>query len=646
MNNAHWTIHHSGNDYTIAFAADELRRYMSLLLLDSQVETGVAVYASRSALHTIYLMKMPPGGQASEQLSMFDDEIRIEMTDKQGMISGSNSRSVLIAVYRYLKEQGFRWLRPGPDGEYVPTRIAAPKPVSLHERPSYRHRGICIEGAVSYDNLRNMIDWMPKAGFNSYFIQFREAYTFFDRWYSHLHNPTLPPEPFSVGQARELVRRAESEIRKRGLIYHAVGHGWTCEPLGIPGLSWNPQEIDIKPEIRRYLAEVDGERALWQNIALNTNLCYSNPDVQDMIVKEIVDYVALRSHIDVLHFWLADMFNNQCECGDCSEALPSDFYVAMLNELDRRLTNQGLGVKIVFLIYFELLWPPLAQRIAFPERFILMFAPITRTYTRAFSADGPPAPIPSFNRNQLTFSSGVEDNLAYLRAWQDVFQGDSFDFDYHVFTDHFNDPGNYGTALILHEDIRNLRSIGLNGYMSCQVQRAFFPTGLLMQVLGATLWNANLDIDEIADDYDRHAFGDDGILCKKYLRQLSDLFHPPYLREEEEKTNPALAEKFAKIPALTDSFRPIIERNLAADLPPAQQKSWEYLQIHGPFADLFSQTLAAKARGDEPGMHEAWRRLEAYLQQNEPRIQPVFDVFEFIHEMNTILLETAKPVQP
>ncbi|MFD2328085.1 DUF4838 domain-containing protein [Cohnella sp. GCM10020058] len=666
MNKTIWRIYHAGCDRTIEFAAQELQRYLGLLLLDAIVEIGIADSAVPSApfdltapsnldasdptalsqINDIYLAVTPYSGPLSEQVCAFDDEICIEATDRHATLGGCNPRSVLLAVYRYLREQGFRWLRPGPEGEYAPIRVAAPRPVSLRERPSYRHRGICIEGSVSYENLRDMIDWMPKAGFNGYFIQFREAYTFFDRWYSHLHNPTLPPEPFSIEQARELVRQAVHEIQKRNLIYHAVGHGWTCEPLGIPGLSWDPQVVDIKPEIRSYLAEVNGERALWQNIALNTNLCYANPTVQDMMVKEIVDYVAQHRHIDVLHFWLADMFNNQCECSRCSEALPSDFYVAMLNELDRRLTDRGLDVKIVFLIYFELLWPPLAQRIAHPERFILMFAPITRTYTRAFSADGPAVPVPPFARNNLAFSSGVENNLAFLRAWQDVFQGDSFDFDYHVFTDHFNDPGNDGTAKILHEDIRNLRSIGMNGYMSCQVQRAFFPTGLLMQVLGSTLWNADLAFDEIADDYYRHAFGDDGALCKPYLQALSELFHPPYLREEEERTNPPLAAKFAEIPALVESFKSVVDRNLAAALPPVQAKSWVYLQIHGPFARLFSQTLAAKARGDERGMHEAWRQLEAYLQKNETRIQPVFDVFEFIHEMNTILLETSKPVQP
>ena len=36
--------------------------------------------------------------------------------------------------------------------------------VTLDEAPSYRHRGICIEGAVSYENVAEMIDWAAEGG--------------------------------------------------------------------------------------------------------------------------------------------------------------------------------------------------------------------------------------------------------------------------------------------------------------------------------------------------------------------------------------------------------------------------------------------------------------------------------------------------
>ena len=39
-----------------------------------------------------------------------------------GIVAGTNARSVLLGVYRYLTELGFRWVRPGADGEFVPAQ--------------------------------------------------------------------------------------------------------------------------------------------------------------------------------------------------------------------------------------------------------------------------------------------------------------------------------------------------------------------------------------------------------------------------------------------------------------------------------------------------------------------------------------------
>ncbi|MBU0611135.1 MAG: hypothetical protein KKI08_24865, partial [Armatimonadetes bacterium] len=112
------------------------------------------------------------------------DQVLIETTPTRGLIAGSNPRSILLATYRYLTELGCRWVRPGKTGESLPTLRTLPA-VKVQETASYRHRGVCIEGAVSWEHVRDMVAWLPKLGFNGYFIQFREAYNFFQRWYEH-----------------------------------------------------------------------------------------------------------------------------------------------------------------------------------------------------------------------------------------------------------------------------------------------------------------------------------------------------------------------------------------------------------------------------------------------------------------------------
>ena len=48
-------------------------------------------------------------------------------------------------------------------------------------------------------------------------------------------------------------------------------------------------------------------------VALNTNLCYSNPEARDLIVGDVVQYARAHPEVDVIHFWLDDGKNNHCE---------------------------------------------------------------------------------------------------------------------------------------------------------------------------------------------------------------------------------------------------------------------------------------------------------------------------------------------
>ena len=69
-----------------------------------------------------------------------------------------------------------------------------------------------------------------------------------------------------------------------------------CVGIGLYGLTY------MYP---RYLAEVRGKRDFWKGVALNTNLCYSNPEVRRIIVEAVVAYAREHPAIDYIHFWLA-----------------------------------------------------------------------------------------------------------------------------------------------------------------------------------------------------------------------------------------------------------------------------------------------------------------------------------------------------
>lgn len=607
----------------VVFAAKELQTYLTRMLNGEQArdctfELGLADAYSR--------IPLPPVPDPS-----VDDRFHIQCEAAGGVIAGGNPRSVLLAVYRYLTEQGCRWVRPGDDGEYVP-RLSRLREVNVTEAASYRHRAVCIEGAVSYEHVRDMIAWLPKVGFNGYFIQFREAHTFFNRWYAREENPFVVGERLSVEKAAELTTALESEITKRGLLYHKVGHGWTCEPFGIKGLGWERETVEPAKEIVPYLAMVNGERKLWGGIALNTNLCYSNPEVRRIMATAIADYAETHRDIDYLHVWLADGSNNNCECAACQKARPSDFYVQMLNEADAELTRRRLSTRIVFLIYVDLLWPPEKERFVHPERFVLMFAPIARTYSESFRSDENLPPLPPYHRNRLEFPRDVRSNLAFLRAWQEIFQGDSFDFDYHLMWDHLSDPGHMQISRTIGADMKALRDIGLNGFVSCQVQRLFLPTGLPMTVMARTLWNRTADIESVTNDYFASAFGPDGTACRTYLERLSALFDPPYLRGERPEGDKDAAKNLTAVPEHIRAFQPVIEKNCSLS-EPSWARSWQYLRHHAEITSALAQSLAAKASGDAEQAQALWAKTLELVWRKEPEIHPVLDCWLFANTL-------------
>ena len=630
MKTLHWDICVTDASPTSRFAGCEFARLIERM--DSSCTTALSEYTfspSRKALWIGLDPALPPAPPVEDP--ELDDAVRIEVEAGAGFITGSNARSVLIGVYRFFREAGCVFVRPGKNGEFVPERDSATLAVKVCERAAYRHRGLCLEGAASYENVAELIDLAPKLGFNAYFTQlFRPAFAF-RRWYEHQKNPKLAPGTLANDAIDGFVREYDRELAKRGMLHHRIGHGWIPKVLGITSGAWHEANRDDEadPDKLELTALIGGKRGLFGGSGIDTNFCLAEPRAAELLTDEVVKFAISNPKVRCLHFWLADHANNQCECEKCRGKRPADQYVELLNKLDEKLAAAKLDTRIFFLVYLDLLWPPATAKLKHPKRFTLLFAPIRRSYSVPMASDADHAVKP-FVRNGFVPDPAAGAALPYLKAWQAAFGGECAIFDYHYMWDYLNDPAGVECARIMERDVADLRSLGLDGMLSCQNQRVFLPNGLGTTLMGEALWSGKTDFSARAERYFRAAYGDDGGAAFAYLERLSRDFDPPTLRGEKPVQSAENVKKYRAIPAFVEGFLPTMKRNLEKSLPSVQHRSWECLAFHAGVCKMIAAVLAACAEGDSSGAAAKWETLKLFACENEVEFQREFDVFEFI----------------
>lgn len=533
-----------------------------------------------------------------------DDAYEIDIDEKGGKIAGSNERSVLLGVYRYLTLIGCAFLRPGKENEVIPC-ITDPKGFAAKEshKASLRHRGVCLEGATSIKVLEDFLDYLPKAGYNSFFFQFKYPYTFMERWYAHRENELLKPQPFTMEDAERFFEVCNDWQLDRGLLQHRVGHGWTSLAIGCTATGWDTEEKVFTEKERMRIAELGGKRELFYGVPTNTNLCMSNPDAQEAYAQAVADYVKDNPDCDYLHLWLADGSNNSCECENCRQdrmgrkIRPSDNYINMLNLVDEKLTEMGSDVKLVMLLYVDLLWAPVVTKPKNPERFVLMFAPINRTFERSFDDVKELYDTPEFVLNQLKFPLDLEYNLRFLKDWQAMTEGsDCFDYDYYMGRAHYSDPTYINLSSIIARDLKKHKELGLNGINSCQELRASLPNGLANHIMGQFSLNTELDFEAETEKYYENCYGADGKKVLAVMKPLSDCFHLDFVLRRWPDEMPEWAEDLKKAPELLKQLAEIVKDHAPVNYY-AQAHCWEELAYFVKYTEAFVKMVAERLAG-------------------------------------------------
>lgn len=600
MNNM-FTIKKMRDDQTISFAADELKKYLWTMMPDSG-NTPISLVPG--AVDGFRLGLLEDFGLKNETAdSVWDDVVHIDTTAEGGILAGSNPRSVLFAVYRFLRLNGCRWFYPGPEGEYVPMKAIEPQ--QYHHMADHRVRGYTIEGDPSMEQVANWIDYQAKMEMNLFVPS--DPYVYLRRYYEHQGlEENRPPEIVTPEQCDQWLRTLECEALKRGLMLKEGGHGAIPAALGLNPADrekYRSGELEFPEELKPYLAQMDGKRDLRRRDIYFTNLCMSNPEVRRRLVSYYIDRYQKTDHLCMGGLGFADGHRNHCECENCRELTPADFQIMVANELDEELTRRGIKTKIALSTYVDMMFPPIREKIKNPDRFWIQFTPISRSYSSSVTENTVlPEPIP-YKRNAWTPPKGIEQCVALFQARREGIKLPAYAYEYHFWRAQFRDPGLMIISRRIYEDVRSLKLLDIDGYQQDGSNKHFFPHGFHQFIHAETLVNRDCDYDALLDDYFSVLFGGDYKQVLDYLNGVSEAFGEKYMAGEERAKdardplhNPARAVKLEQVFELAAVARDLVKKNRKTPVR-VQALAWRLLERHAEFSDGMAEVFMTKARG-------------------------------------------------
>ena len=610
-------IYKKRSDHTIDFAAEELKKYLRMMMPErGDIEIRLQPDATDGfCLGLLSDFDLPCDCKDPH----LDDIVHIEADANGGILAGSNPRSVLFAVYRLLKLNGCRFFYPGPEGEYIPHQDLAP--TSYHKLADHRLRGHTVEGQPSLEQVLSYIDFHAKEELNAFGLYCIDVYQ--RRYYVHLCNDKNRPAEDYDGDVAETQWRAlyESELEKRGMILFSGEHDLIPGAIGFDLTArelYRTGEKKIDEKSRPYLAMLHGKRDLYGNDILNTNLCYSNPTVRTMIADQAVKMAREKSNLDYMGFTFADGSKNHCECDACRKKRPSDWYVMILNEIDEKFTKNNIPMKVLFSFYVDTMFAPATERLNNPERFLLQFCPIARSYMESITEDMViPEPQP-FCYNAWERPQNTAEAYALFCEWKKVFPGPYAVFEYHFWRHQYRDPGTMTFARRVYEDMLSHRAMETCGCMQDGSNKSFWPNGFAGHIYAETLMHRDVDYEQEMADYYEALYGAEWEKVVSYLKRISNAFSFAYMEGEQSADkqkgthyNPQHAAQLELVKELCAQLRVMANKRKVGKIR-VRGIAWRLLVRHAAYCEGLSEVMQAKCKGHN---RLAQEKFEQFLQE-------------------------------
>jgi hypothetical protein len=317
-------------------------------------------------------------------------------------ICGKTGSSTLNAAYAFLDALGCRFLAPQYD-HYRGSAEIVPKAPSITftagaiaARPALRYRKLYVEEGHSDDeaNLRQMIEWMPKVGYNVLVV---------------------PMDYQGRGRVRwDTWREALTpELQQRGIIIEVGGHGYQ---------NFLNAEMEDATLFQKHPEFFGADRQGRRRPEHRHAFCSSNPGAVDYLANNVIEYVQARPEIQIFDLWPPDGVR-WCQCEACAElGTPSDRQALLLNELRPKLLAVRPDLTLEGIAYHDLKNPP--QKVKLDPSVLIDFCPSRQNFE--FTVHDPAAPTRAEGDG---YPNG--ELAAKLKAWRQNFDGDISIYSYY-----------------------------------------------------------------------------------------------------------------------------------------------------------------------------------------------------------------------
>ncbi|MEJ7691861.1 DUF4838 domain-containing protein [Daejeonella sp.] len=380
------------------------------------------------------------------------------------ILEGNSDAAVLYAVYDFLERLGCVWLAPDFDhykgkAEIIPLKkeLSFNYNGKISETPALEYRKLDVAGARNntVENLRQLIEWMPKVRYNTLRLQMGKAK--WEKW-----SADLTPG-----------------MKKRGVSIEVGGHGYqNFLNAGMEGgtlFKRNPEWFG-KDSTCNYNPS--------DRLVFNTE----DPEAVDYFLTNVVNYLKSHPEIEIFDLWPPDV-GRWADCPDWKKyGTAQDRQIRLTNKLNAAVKRAGLDVKIEIIAYSFALFP--SDKEVLDKDVLVEICPIDQSFE--YQINDPSAPT----------------NAEYVKAimaWRKSFPGNISFYSYYR-KQAWRSLANIGPHY-LQKDMQWIKSVPMSGISCYAEQGDWFSYELNHYTLAKLAWDPGINVDSLSAIFYKNRYG-------------------------------------------------------------------------------------------------------------------------------------------